>query len=1521
MFSENSAALGGIADQLSPRKGVVLMTQNPPLQTNHEFLGRGVDYLGFLGTQLRNLRGFTTLAYELIQNADDTEGASEMRFHFSPRALVVDNDGVFSDCGQVSADQCPWLEERGSRCDFHSFRLVAGGEKRGRADTTGAFGVGFLAVYQVTDHPELISQNRHWVLDENQPEDRRIRVCPGCPTCKTGDLPGTRFILPWALDAGSPIRVRLQVDAITHEAITEFSQELLKSLPTAMLFLRRLTRIEILNNGDHIESFERIIDQNQVLIAKGTKTDHWFLIQDNFDDKAKILKKDHHDKIESKRLSTVIVAVPQDFPRSGVVCAFLPTQYETGMPLHINADFFTTSDRKSIVLSDDHDYQTRWNRAAIEAATEAVSEQFTEILHFLKPEQTWRLIEASHSVHREVQEGKRDRAFYHFWTSLAAAACTTPSIRSSQGRDYRPAEVFLLQHEEEQEATAVLEGLDLPIVHQSLRPFFGVLRNREIGVRVLTLGDLATALRGRSFNLPADRDTLAVLWRELERLFMRGANGQGIDATRELDECAIVLDTRETLWPCRKIYQADSATIELFSAFGGTIPFVSPEMPTFAFIRQLCPEFSVLHALNFLRELSPADIQGAYDSGRVSVGALLNWFSERLDQLLTDQQNRTRFTKLPIFPTSSGLKPLSQMALPGGFSDPLGLAELVSTELVQNYHRFLESLGVKELTFRVYVKQHIPGALSQSGSLSLVRKRELVRLLADHLGEIRDDQSIRAALCALPLVECEDGVYWRPNECYLPSDQVRKVLGSSIHIAVLPAGRHDSYRDLYQWLGVEDVPRIDHIIEKVRAIVKQPATPKSIEAVAHIVEHLGKRSPNPSDEEKRQLEWHLSKLAWLPAQGHAGRWFEPSKLHAVFRQHLFRSQGVFLDLPQEVQQNSAKFLKQLGVKTEPSVFQVVKHLLHCSENNSKELNSDVYKFLNDHADDSALTMLTDRPCLLLDNGQYVRPQHAFLGDHPFGRFRYRLGSDFLQFRKLMDRLGVREHPSADDALLVLQEIADDRELTSQSLTDETLETIMACWRVLNEALRKSEVNAQKIALLKNLQVIPSDKRLLRQPKMTFFEDRPGLATKFGDRLAEWVIKRRDDLSLAMAQAGVRALSQVVSTDVVEKLDPTESPEVVQRVLARLPLLQRVLASEQTDSRHACDILQGLQCRSVAGLKIRYRFKEIFPPVVSDVEDAQAHYLREEGVLYVLRRDEMPWPSIGRELALALFPETEPGRLAMSFKDVLSAETDTKASVLLDDCGFSPIGDNHIRSNKVASLEHGFGGLVNPIDKSVGVVDTNADVTPGPVEDSQTSDGDRVLQNSRILSSSDTRINTVPNPFHSEGHGASSAHVQAEDLPRPSRSSQSRSRLRTYVIQADRIPQNDRDISLTSSTRDDVARAGVARVLEYERSRGRYPKEMTHFNEGYDVESTDASGNTVRYIEVKSLAGDWPDTAARLTRPQFEMAEEKGELYWLYVVERAQRDDFRIYRICNPARQANEFLFDDGWKALSENEEP
>ena len=93
--------------------------------------------------------------------------------------------------------------------------------------------------------------------------------------------------------------------------------------------------------------------------------------------------------------------------------------------------------------------------------------------------------------------------------------------------------------------------------------------------------------------------------------------------------------------------------------------------------------------------------------------------------------------------------------------------------------------------------------------------------------------------------------------------------------------------------------------------------------------------------------------------------------------------------------------------------------------------------------------------------------------------------------------------------------------------------------------------------------------------------------------------------------------------------------------------------------------------------------------------------------------------------------------------------------------------------------------------------------------------------------------------------------------------------------------------------------------------------MPHTHPDYDVESRNSSGAIERFIEIKSCPGDWDRKGVALTKTQFEKAIDEGNKFRLYVVERAEAEDFNIIRIQNPGLLVNQFFYDEGWRELGE----
>jgi hypothetical protein len=92
------------------------------------------------------------------------------------------------------------------------------------------------------------------------------------------------------------------------------------------------------------------------------------------------------------------------------------------------------------------------------------------------------------------------------------------------------------------------------------------------------------------------------------------------------------------------------------------------------------------------------------------------------------------------------------------------------------------------------------------------------------------------------------------------------------------------------------------------------------------------------------------------------------------------------------------------------------------------------------------------------------------------------------------------------------------------------------------------------------------------------------------------------------------------------------------------------------------------------------------------------------------------------------------------------------------------------------------------------------------------------------------------------------------------------------------------------------------------------------NPGFDLYEADSAGLTTRWIEVKSMTGSLEDRPVGISGTQFECAREKGDAYWLYVVEYATNSTkARVLRIQDPVGQARTFTFDRGWSRVSQTE--
>jgi len=1466
------------------------------------FLSQGVDYLGFLDAELRNLRGYTSLAHEFLQNADDA-GAREVVFDFREDALVIKNDQLFSDCGHVVEErECPWKRDSavGHRCDFHRFRLVAGRDKREDSDTIGAFGIGFISAYQITDSPEVISGNRHWIIRPENPEENRIEQRP------YAKIPGTTFRLPWAFQQDSALRKALSLEHVTRDGINQFREDLARSLPTSVLFLRNIKMVDLWVEGRPRKRVQRSIEGYNLRVWDEQQNYVWQMLAGNFQTDASRIRLESANRVESKRKSDVTIAIPAiDRNAPSLLYAYLPTEHQTGLPFHINSDFFPSSDRKRVLL-DTADYQQRWNEAAIRAAAKVFSINCLAVRDFLGGKAFWEALEKLEQVAREADDQKQNPAFGEFWSALKLCLPVLEVVKTADGTWKKPGEAYLLRSKDEEAAIPVLGKIGLPIVHPELRFAQNLLIQSEVGVRVLKLQDLATALRnaGLTERMPLES---APSW--IQHVEDRGKLGEEIEALREgriplseqeavlkkLSECSIAVAENRELAPPIALRRASRETIHVFGPIESSSYFLAQDNPQG--VMDLVSEFSPEDGLRIIERLSHEVLTTSWRGNPESFKRIIAWFADRCAAIRGDQALKSRLRKLAIWPSRGALHPLTELAIPGDFEDPLHLAKILDIDLLRGCRDFVIELGVRSLTLSNYAVSQVPQAVSSDKAVSHDVRRALLQLLATRMGEFTGVPESRARLGSCPLAECTDGVFRAPEDVYFNLPEVVDLLADDVPVVVVPSQHETAIRQFLKWLGVAERPRPNDLLTEVRYVIEGPANGERRSKIQRIFAYLGRLWSREEDQDEFGFR-ELKASSWLPVIGDGQSWYVPSQVYASYSRHLFETQGVFLDVSPFQQGLAREFIRYLGIGIDPTPAQVVNHLLECS-NARSEVNRAVYTFLSQKADDRAILRLRDRPSLQLSGVGFVRPDKVFWGPHSFGRFRFQLTADHGEYRSLYERLGVRELPVAEDAIQVLLETSDEYGQRNQPLDDDGLQVVMHCWKLIEDGLSKGALDKSRLPALTTRKTVPDDRRILERPDQVFFDDRPGLAPKFQNLIQHNVIVRPVGAWHGMEAAGVKPLSRAVQSSLVECEDAADASDLAKRLQERRVLIARVIDAHRIDeTRKSLELLDRLIFERASDLQVTYTLRAFNQVRTTQPEAVLVYYDSDQLTLYFRNDIPPPWAAIARELAFAVVPNLEPGAISSGLKEVLSAVSFEEASEILDELGYPGV---EVRSTAgVTSAPVGLGGSAPPEPGEQG--------QPATTEPSY--DASITTSQAALLA---LGIGTSPEPLPP---GLDKPEIILRGAGRNSRTSRG-SQLRTYV--APQCEGNNSEMDEEEKQRrSSLAKAGVRRVLEYEHSSGRNPIEMPVNYPGYDIESQDGDGTVVRFIEVKSVPGDWNRRGVGLSREQFDRGSELGDKFWLYVVENAEEEHFHIYRIQNPAQKANQFFYDDGWTNLSED---
>ncbi|AWS41691.1 DUF3883 domain-containing protein [Streptosporangium sp. 'caverna'] len=1444
-------------------------------------LSKSSDYLDALATTLRDLGGATTIPHELTQNADDAGNATTIRFTVTDDALTVWNNGTFTDCGEDDGN-CPWPK----RCDLHAFRRFAGRTKAGDASTTGAFGVGFTSVYQITDAPELLYDDEHWILDETAQEDQRLRSCDGqCARAHGG--PGTTFVLPWARVA-SPLREKLEVPPVSDETIAEIETALLDDAHATALFLQHVTSIELETSRGRF-CIEREDVEDGVVVHDTASSTRWLTIQSEFQTDARLLVKRAAGLIHPERPTMVTIAMPVDQSiNSGVLYATLPTQTPSGLPANVNAAFFPSTDRKAVRF-ESSGYHAEWNRAAISAVARGIAEEAGRIAERLGLPAFWEFLGGITDLGRGVSIDQPNHSATYL-SALRQVVPGLPVVDTIGGTRALPKNVLLPAESELYESGEALAKIGLPLVARHLhRRLYTNAMYTAYEISVLTGRNVVEQLRSKgiteAFNLsdgPLDRDELIQILDALERLPGKVANVDGIgDVAIVPCRNGMVAPPSQVVWPA----SGDDGTLfevlvdDLLIADVETIETHCPGL------REACSPLDVACAARILQAVD-TEALGAFADN------LLDWLNLNLVGI-TNPTTRQKVAELPIFPTASGFEPLTKLSLPNDFRDPIEVANLVAHTAARDYHKLLSALGARPLNIVDYIRLHVLPA-AEAGRISISQASELLKLIAVHQEELT---GLRESLASAALVPCADEQLRPAPAVHLPSPDI-STLAPALPVA-LTTGVAPS---VLEWLGVRKLPSDHALIVAVERLASGDKDPDA-SVVGAVLRTLQARDDLPESPPE-----FLTARRWLPLK-RGGR-AKPSEVLPTNARHLYGTQGDELGLASDLQSRFFQRLRWLGMPSAPPARTVVAHLQHCAAAES-EMNPDVYRVLSNNADHQAVKQLRGTPCVYIGQGRFVLPTTAFWQKSPFGRWGTTLPEDWLQYKPFFDVVGVKHEPGPTEIAAVLQSIL--HEYGTDQVDQDGAEAIHGCWSRLSELLEHAEAGSV-LPKLGRMRSTLDPRGLLAWPDHLFFEDSRALHKRF-PQLAHNVIPRVHGTWPALAEAGVQRVEELIKAKLVD-VDTRVDTELPNRIADRLSALRRVFDDEQV-----LDELQELTILRAARLRVSYRAELFGYSYEIGPEGADAIYLPDED--HLVYADKASDRALARELARAIAPDDDPGPLAMRLEPILSAISPQEAHLALDDFGIAKLDTTEHEASWSPTADVGDDAIV--ADDFVDDAPTDADAESNIGESSHgetvESEGDEAPDAKENRHGTGGGSGGGTGGGGGSGSGSGGGGKGTGERRRKGDGSDTRTgrqtRLRSYVVETDEDEGDRGAVGDEAPDLSPIDMAGVARVLEYERECGRDPHEMAHSNAGFDVESYDKRGELVRRIEIKSTGGQWSIAGVMLSRRQHQQAVKDGDLFWLYVVENAQGDDFKVYRIQNPASRIDYFGFDGGWKDVAE----
>lgn len=1506
------------------------------------------NLLGNIKSHLAGLQGYDVMALELIQNADDAK-AEAVVFDITDRGIFVVNSGKFTYCGDLHARPCSFMASNNYSCDYHRIADVGSGGKLSRGENIGRFGIGFVSTYQVTDHPEIRSSGIKLTL---HPEEGQWFIEPFEQT------EGTTFFLPWADDPSTEGRLALGLSHVSVTHIDQLVEDFQKVLRKSLLFLRHVRTAEVRQNGELLLACDLDRGDGADLIVSfrpSGEVEQWHILRTDVAESAARLY-GLHPRLESlgrgTKVSIGLLIDPAPLSE-GVLYAFLPTEQSTGLPMHINADFFPESDRKALIFAG-HQHEQAWNEMLIDAAAVELARDPEGLLKILGDVQLWQILARAFELSKP---SNHPICFKQFWERLKMTGAQAHIALAQDGSVQRPSGVFVPRGPLTSHQAKTLLEVGGRLVAEDLRPFQTAII--QMGAPILTFDRLVTLLeQAMSQQVHGEVQIEAArletfyrpLWSIVNDLLPDAANQTPAANPAIQRLLAIPFVITEDLYIVT-ISQSYAAPAALDA---GRVASLLPrlaiaahhilELPKIARLIQQLELGAVVSHISLMCADEPVeDVIGVEQRELRDLYAMLadldrqGYFEKTVYQALRN---------LPIWLSSRGLIKATQALLPGNFTDPTGQADLLEASvLTESAKEFVASkLGVQTQTIEAFVQTVLPTFFNDDGPVDTQKYSRLISELASH-PTLVNDENICRLLGALPIVPTQDGRWSRPTSTYRRTDDLVKVLGDATHLW-LDASRVPIARSVHTFidnLGIRRSPLAQHLVERMLFIAEkyQPtedAKRASGDAFYVLCDHYEEWI------EKAFFQHAINGLrgvACFPAEGDTENWHSGGDLYAPYRAEAFRSQANILDF-RNTARLKTELLEDLDVTINPETKLVIDHLQHCVKTGAQPHVS-TYQVLNERAQrsDPLISTLADSRCIFVESQKsFVRPNQVYWLPQQLWRYAFTIPGNLEAYKPLFTAIGVKNAPEGRDYVDILLDIVGEYFEQSKPVAGADRLVYDACLMGASASDERDEIGATEIL---RLQEAPTILNLIGQPTHpdeVLLQDSEWHAAFFNGELDRALCKPAPELWPFIQKVGVRRLSESAEVE-LEFVDgpKTEEPRLAEKLMERIDILARLLHDKPTAVKQKVrKALSELAAVSYEVVRIKASVyvggdRASAPPTAAhafyDIDKRQLILAQPVG--------DRSWPHVLNAILHQLMPEesgSEISKLTLSVRPLMSMPVE-EAHRELTDAGI-PYLDAESSGGRADDL-------TSPSLEELGST-TDLGAPPESMPDTSPTDAPQGGERSPDHPGT-SRPTGEPKAPQMDGtppdqgqRGTGSAGAQEKDSqggdqpaglghgggsstgdkrhrkPRQKHKEQWDRRLLSYVRKK-REASADAD-KQEGPSEHNLAVEVVARaaVCAYEKVRGRVAEQMAQTHPGYDIISRNPLTGEDRFIEVKGVNGEWNQTGVGLSRLQFSNAQEYGDRYWLYVVEFvSDPQHMRVHPIRSPAMQVTSFMFDGNWR--------